>query len=144
MLLVVDANVVFSALIGGQTYNVFYVNSIVRVFQFKAPNYLFIEIYEHFDEILEKTKFSKEELEIVLNFLKEQIDIVPFKEYMDKYEEAKEISPDPDDVPYLALALKLGCAIWSNDKELKKQSAVKVYNTQEIVQLLKTKGLFKF
>ena len=55
---------------------------------------------------------------------------------MDKYGEAKEISPDPDDVPYLALALKLGCAIWSNDKELKKQSVVKVYNTQEILQLL--------
>jgi len=75
-------------------------------------------------------------LMLVLNFLEEQIEIIPFEEFEDKYEEAEKISPDPDDVPYLALALKLGCAIWSNDKELKKQSVVKVYNTQEILQLL--------
>ena len=46
--------------------------------------------------------------------------------------EAKRLSPDDKDVMYFALALKLRCAIWSNDKELKKQKEVTIYNTQEL------------
>ena len=48
---------------------------------------------------------------------------------------AKRISPDLDDAPYFALALKQKCALWSNDKKLQEQSAVKVYTTEEIMQL---------
>jgi len=37
---------------------------------------------------------------------------------------------------YSALALKLNCAIWSNDKELKeKQDVVKIDPTSELVRL---------
>ncbi|MBI2152065.1 hypothetical protein HYU21_05030 [Candidatus Woesearchaeota archaeon] len=36
---------------------------------------------------------------------------------------------------YFALALKLNCALWSNDKKLREQSEVKVYNTYELVKL---------
>lgn len=42
------------------------------------------------------------------------------------------ISPDKDDVDYFALALKLDIGIWSNDKLLKGQSVVKVFNTMEM------------
>ena len=34
----------------------FVTNKILRKFRFVAPEYLFIEIHEHFEEILEKTK----------------------------------------------------------------------------------------
>ncbi|PIN85274.1 MAG: hypothetical protein COV47_03030 [Candidatus Diapherotrites archaeon CG11_big_fil_rev_8_21_14_0_20_37_9] len=43
----------------------------------------------------------------------------------------KKISPDPKDVPYFALALKLRCPIWTNDKLLKKQKKVKIISTSE-------------
>ena len=137
MLLVIDANVIFAALVArGGTFRVFVTNKILRKFRFIAPEYLFIEIREHFDEILEKTKLSQEELEVVLDFLEGQIEVIPFEEFEDKYDDAKNISPDPDDVPYFALALKLNCAIWSNDRKLKEQGIVKVYTTQEIIQML--------
>ncbi|RLI81867.1 hypothetical protein DRP07_06460 [Archaeoglobales archaeon] len=127
----------YSALIArGGTFRVFLTNRILRKFRFVAPEYLFIEIHEHFDEILEKTKLSQEELEAVLGFLEGQMEIIPFEEFEDKYGEAKNISPDVDDVPYIAIALKLNCAIWSNDRKLKSQDAVKVYTTQEIMQML--------
>ena len=73
-------------------------------------------------EILEKTKLSQEELDVVLNFLEEQIEVIPFEEFEDKYD--------------FAQALKLNCAIWTNDKKLKEQNAVKVYTTHEIMQML--------
>lgn len=139
MLLVTDANVVFAALVaGGGTLRVFVTNRLLRKFRFTAPEYLFIEIREHLNEIIGKTKLSQDELEAVLNFLEEQIEVIPFEEFADKHDEAKNISPDPDNVPYLALALKLNCPIWSNDKELKKQNAIRVHTTQEIIQTLET------
>jgi len=62
--------------------------------------------------------------------------IIPIEEFRHQESMAKEISPDPDDVAYLALALHLGCPLWSNDKALKKQTKVKVYSTQELLQRL--------
>lgn len=53
------------------------------------------------------------------------IKFVPLSEYKEYLSKAKEISPDPNDVDIFALALKLNCPIWSNDKELKKQNVIK-------------------
>ena len=55
---------------------------------------------------------------------------------IDSLEEAKKICPDRDDVPYFALALKFNIPIWSNDKKLKEQNKIKVYSTQDILNLL--------
>ena len=49
-------------------------------------------------------------------------------------EKARKISPDEKDTVYLALALKLRCGLWSNDKDLKeKQNSVQVYSTEELI-----------
>ena len=50
-------------------------------------------------------------------------------------EEAEKLTPDPDDMAYFALALKLNCAIWSNDKKLKDQNKIKIYNTHELSKI---------
>ncbi|MBT5021736.1 hypothetical protein HOK51_08530 [Candidatus Woesearchaeota archaeon] len=50
---------------------------------------------------------------------------------------AKIICPDENDVDYFALALKLNCAIWSNDKKLKNQNSIIVYSTEELINLIK-------
>ena len=58
--------------------------------------------------------------------LLEYVTVVPLDEFKDSWAEAKQISPDSDDVEYLAVAFSLNCAIWSKDKDLKeKQSRVK-------------------
>ena len=54
---------------------------------------------------------------------------------IDYVKEAEKLTPDPDDMPYFALALKLNCAIWSNDKKLQEQDQIKVYPTPELVKL---------
>ena len=71
-----------------------------------------------------------------MHMLKEIISIVPKEEYSLFLDDAKSISPDENDVMYFALALKLKCGIWSNDKKLKNQDKVPIYSTNELVKLI--------
>ena len=64
------------------------------------------------------------------------INIIPKEDFVDYIEEAEKISPDPNDIMYFALALKLKCGIWSNDKRLKRQNKIKVYSTEELNSML--------
>ena len=66
--------------------------------------------------------------------LKSIIKIVPEKEYFQFMKEAEKISPDFKDIHYFALALKLKCPIWSNDKRLKEQNQVKIVSTTELLK----------
>tara|TARA_Y100000310_G_C20399811_1_gene676856 strand:+ start:337 stop:738 length:402 start_codon:yes stop_codon:yes gene_type:complete len=127
--LVIDANVLFATLIkGGFSQNLLF-NGKFHLF---TPEYVFIEIEKHKDEILKKTKGTEKEFFRVIEIIKRKITIVPFEELMDFVDEAEKITPDPDDMAYFALALKLNCAIWSNDKKLKNQNRIKVHHTHEL------------
>lgn len=138
MLLVVDANIVFSTLIkAGKTLDIFLLNKRVKKFEFVAPEYLLVEVEKHVNEIAEKTKLSVDELEKLFGFLEKEIEFIPFEEFKDLHEKAEQVSPDLDDVQYFALALKLSSAIWSNDKALKQQAIVKVFSTEELLNYVK-------
>ena len=90
-----------------------------------------------------KTEKTEEELNHLLDVLKKKIMLVPMEELLPYVGEAEKISPDPDDVAYIALALKLKCAIWSQDRKLKeKQSKVKVYSTKDLVKLFQMNNSF--
>jgi predicted nucleic acid-binding protein len=133
MFLVVDANIFTSALVArGFTLDLFFSNKL----QLIVPDWIFKEIEEHKNEILTKSNISEDEFELFLNLLMTRVEIIPTEEIKEYWDEAMKISPDPDDIQYFALALKYNCAIWSNDSRLKRQSLVKVFNTEELVKLL--------
>jgi predicted nucleic acid-binding protein len=133
MNLVIDANVLFAALIKeGKTIEIL----LNPNFNFYAPEFLFEEFNKYKSEILHKTHRSGQEFSEIFGILKEIIEIVPRDKYKDKLQLAEGFSPDNGDVDYFALALNLNCGIWSNDKELKKQNKVKVHFTEELVALL--------
>ena len=130
--LVIDANVLFSALIKDSfAYNLLF-SDTSHIF---TPEYIFTELEKHKEEILKKTERTEGEFFRVLETLKQRIIIVPLEELVPYVEEAERLTPDPDDMAYFALALKLNCAIWSNDKKLKEQSKIEVYNTYELNKL---------
>ncbi len=72
-----------------------------------------------------KTKRTAEDFFQVLNILKRRITLIPLEELVMYIEEAEEITPDPNDMVYFALALRLRGAIWSNDKKLKQQKSLR-------------------
>jgi predicted nucleic acid-binding protein len=132
VLLVVDANIVISVLISsGKKQDLLFSDEISAV----SPDWLLFEIGKHWSDILKKSGLSEEDMMSAFAFVREQIETFSLDKISDKFTEAKEVCPHLSDVEYFALALKLNCAIWSEDKELKRQDKVKVLNTKELSKL---------
>lgn len=130
--LVVDANILFAALIKeSKTSNLLFSDN----FHLYTVDFVFNEFEKHKEEILEKTKRTTKEFYELLNVLKRRIIVIPLEELNSYIKKAEGISPDPNDVAYFALALKLYCAIWSNDKKLKEQNEVKIYATHDLEKI---------
>ena len=130
--LVIDANILFASLIKDSfTYRLLFSGKL-HLF---APEYIFTEFEKHKEEIIEKTERTTEEFFRLVEILKRRIILVPLEELLSYVEEAEKLNQDPDDIVYFALALRLNCAIWSNDKKLKQQNKVEVYNTQELEKI---------
>ena len=130
--LVVDANIIFSALIKD---NFSYTILFSGEFHLFTPEYIFTELEKHKEELLEKTERTTEEFFRMVEILKRRITIIPLEELSPYVEEAEKLTPDPDDMVYFALALKMNCAIWSNDKKLKEQNKIEIYNTHELSKI---------
>ena len=135
MKFVVDTNILFTF---------FWENSFTKGilidqdFQFFSPEYALKEINNNIDEIINKTKISNEKFKELRNDLAICVEFMPIEEYKDFMEEASLLLLNhPDDIDFLALAIKLKLPIWSNDFHLKKQSKIKVYTTKEFLDLLK-------
>ena len=72
-----------------------------------SPEYFVEEFERNIDKLSKQSKLSKEELLTFASILfSEFVEIVPKDRYERFLEEAKKISPDNKDVPYVALALK--------------------------------------
>lgn len=113
--------------------------------QIITPDYAIKEIKEHQKEIIEKARLEKEEFDSMLKKLTEMIKVVPLNEYRQYVKKVKEIAAKFEDeekreilndADFLALSIKLGIAIWSNDKLLKRQEEIIVLNTAELIELL--------
>ncbi len=126
---IVDANILFAALIKRSTTAQLLFNPELTLY---SPEFVLEEFMKYFPLIQQKMKRTTEEFITIMHQLHQVITIIPENEYKEQMKEAKRLSPDDKDVMYFALALKLRCAIWSNDKELKKQKEVTIYNTQEL------------
>lgn len=131
--IIIDANILIAALVkDSHTRKLLMFSNHT----FYTSEYVFEEITNHIPELEQKTKVDKERL---IEILKEiiriaNIKIIPSTEFENNIPEAKTISPDKDDMQYFALALKKNCPIWSNDKKLKTQNKITIYNTLEITK----------
>ncbi len=130
--LVIDANVLFSALIKDSFSYALLFNEKFHLF---TPEYIFTELEKHKEEIFKKTERTEEEFFRLIETIKRRIVIVPLEELVPYVEEAEKLTPDHDDMAYFALALRLNCAIWSNDKKLKDQNKIKIYHTYELTKI---------
>jgi predicted nucleic acid-binding protein len=107
--------------------------------EFIAPEYTYTEIVKHADLIEKKAKLASKDLTYVLEMLFSRITIYPKEEYADCYQKAKDIMKDidPDDAPFLALAMKTKVdGIWSEDKGFKQQNHVKIYTTKDLLETI--------
>jgi predicted nucleic acid-binding protein len=129
--LVIDANPIVSALIGGKAGRI-----IEReLFRLHSTLQTVVEIERNLPYISEKFK-------IPYSLLQSSLAVIPIKlhrleDYVDSMEgAAKKIAPrDPKDVDILALAMALRCPIWTNDKDFD-VSGVETMTTAEVLTFL--------
>jgi len=132
--LIVDANILFSAIIrSGKTEELMF----EPVLHLYAPEYIFEEFAKYKSVILEKTGRKEDEFNQVLRILKKQIKTISNEETKKFVLKAKKFCPDDKDVDYFAAALALKCPVWSNDKALKQQNVVLVYSTSELLKIFR-------
>jgi len=136
MKLVIDANRLFSVIIGKRlnsaSINIFFSDDT----ELYAPYRLPAELEKNREEIRLKSGFSHRDFDNFVSVIKLKVKFVPLEEFIDKISDAKTISPHSKDIEYFALALKLHCNIWSDEKLLKEQSDVKVLSTKELFKIL--------
>lgn len=131
MLLVLDATELFAAMIKeGKAAEILVSDKVDLI----TPEFIISEFKSHKDELLSKTHRSVEDFDKFLAMAEDKIEVIPGSELKHSLKEAESLSPDPDDVQYFAAALKYSCAIWSEERLLKKQGKIKVFSTSELVK----------
>lgn len=83
---------------------------------------------------------SPQDVRVVLSQLTSRIRILPTSAFRLKLPDAKALVADPEDAPFIALALQLHLPLWSNDAPLKVQHTVPVYTTEDILSLLQERS----
>lgn len=132
MRLVVDTNVIISALVKNSASRKIIVYSTFHLF---TPSFTLEELRLHLDEICGKKGIDNEESLRVLNILFKYINVIDFDFYVSKIERAKRIigNVDENDVPFIALALSFdNGGIWSNDRHFLRQKEIKIWRTEDI------------
>ena len=136
MKIIVDANIIFSALIKEST-----TRELILKYdgQFLIPNYVFIEINKYKEEILRKSNMTTKDFNDLFSLIIERINVVPSEVFKMHVKEAQNLVGEhsPEDIVYISCALAFSdCILWSNDKKLKWQNKVKVFNTKEMIVIL--------
>ena len=133
MKIILDVNVILSALIRDSTTRKIILNSEFDLY-FPEPSLHKIRKYK--DYILEKSGLAEEEYDKIVTTLFKYIKLVPTEEIEKNWGKAKEIMEhiDKEDVVFIATALSItDSVIWSDDGHFEKQNKVKVLKTEDMV-----------
>ena len=133
MKIILDVNVILSALIRDSTTRKIILNS---QFDFYFPEPSLHKIRKNKDYILKKSGLTEEEYNKIMATLFKYIKLVPTEEIEKNWDKAKKIIEhiDKEDVIFIATALSISdSVIWSDDRHFEKQDKVKVLKTGDIV-----------
>jgi len=136
---VVDTNVLFSFFKKEtKTRNLI----LADILELYAPEIARKELQKHSLILTKKANISLSDFNELTSLLEEHLKFVPLAEYKAEFPQAltytKEFSYTDikeflDDLDFFALATKQQCPLWSNDALFKKQKAINVLNTAEMV-----------
>ncbi|MDY6776452.1 MAG: PIN domain-containing protein [Halobacteria archaeon] len=137
MKLVIDANVVISALIADSKTRELIVTLEPDLL---TPEFVHDEVENYEDMIAVKSGMEPDRVEQFMDLLFRYIETTPADEFYQSIETAKEAigDTDPDDVLYLACAIERNAAIWSDDSDFDRQDLVDTYSTSDVINSFDT------
>jgi predicted nucleic acid-binding protein len=132
MKLVIDANVVISALIADSKTRELIVTLEPELL---TPAFVYEEL------IVEKSGMEPDRVAQFIDLLFEYIEVVPADDFNPGIEAADRAigDTDHDDVLYLACALVSDAAIWSDDSDFDEQNLVERYLTSDVIDSFETR-----
>ena len=121
MKVVIDTNIVFSALISSSSTIPDIIIAPFNRFRFYTCDYLFDELDNHKEKLQKASKLSEKEIDKAkINFFKYiniiSLGIIPQNIWLAA--EALTFDIDPDDIPFVALTMFLDAHLWTSDKIL--------------------------
>jgi predicted nucleic acid-binding protein len=128
--IIVDANIVFSAILNTNSKIADLLLNSKGIFDFIAPDFLLTEIKKYHHKICSISKMTVDEVENVKYKLVKPITFISGIHISEKVwvkAEQLVLDIDPKDTPYLAFSLFFKCKIWSGDKMLRKGLIAKGY-----------------
>jgi len=130
--LVVDANPIISALLGGAALRAFW-NEAVK--EWATTQFTINEVLSYLPRLAKKIHVPEEVLRLEIELL--PLAIYKKESYRDFISEAKRriAARDKNDVDLLALALKLSYPIWTNDKDFE-HTGNTLYTTAKLLEAL--------
>lgn len=146
MKIIVDANIVFSAILNTNSRIADIILNSNKTFEFIAPDFLQLEIKKYHSKIAKITKLSIEEIESVESKIFHPISFmsgfhIPEKIWLNAESITKDI--DEKDIPYVAFSIFYKCKLWTGDKVLHngllKKNFKNIILTNELEELRKTK-----
>jgi len=137
MNLVVDANVVISALIADSKTRELVVTLEPDLL---TPAFVHDEIGNYQALIVEKSGMEPNRVEQFIDLLFQYIEVVPADEFYPAIDQADDAlgDTDPDDVLYLACAIATDAAIRSDDSDFEVQNLVETYSTSDVIDSFET------
>lgn len=143
--MVVDSNIVFSAILNTQsTIGDLLLNS-PSLFNFYSCNYLKTEISKYDDKLLKFSKLSEENLDLAKQLIFKNIEFIDEQEIPKEFRlHAFQLVKDTDvnDLPFVALNSYIESLLWTGDKKLINGLQLKDYHnlaTTEDMVLLRLK-----
>jgi len=140
MILIIDTNILISALIRASTTRKIIVESD---WEFCYPENAFHEVRKYKNLVLEKSGMNEDEYNGLLNHLLKHVKLIPEEVIQQEYDEAFQLMGkiDPDDVIFLATALSIeNSKIWSDDGDFEQQYKIRILKTKDVAGLFFTSG----
>lgn len=142
MKIVVDTNIIFSALLNSDGIIGDLIFNSSKHFEFYSCSYMRFEIQKHWEKLKKISKLSDEQLEVSyaqiltkIKFISEEI--IPVEIWLSSEKITKHI--DIDDTDFVALTRFLKANLWTGDKVLcsglKEIGFKKVLNTSDLLEL---------
>lgn len=130
IIIVVDANIILSALLGGKSSSILFDGR----FQFVTAEFTIYEVKKYLPKLSKKLNIPRKNLEEILD--KMPLLIYERDFYEIKTEEAEEMigGVDAKDIDILALSLKLETYLWSQDKDFEKAGCLKILKTYDFIK----------
>ncbi|PIN85895.1 DNA-binding protein [Candidatus Woesearchaeota archaeon CG10_big_fil_rev_8_21_14_0_10_44_13] len=135
MILVVDSNILISALIKDSKTREIIVKADQR---FLIPEIVIEETRKYKRIIIEKSGMSEEDYNQLLEKLLSYIELVPIEIIENNIKEAVKIMENIDkkDAVFIAAALAyLDSKIWSDDRHFERQNRIPVFKTKDILYM---------